>query len=264
MMAMAIATLLASPLAVSAQTDTGSGFWPHGSDGQLSDAAPLAASPTWTGFASRALTPPSAWTTSGPRLDLGQASPADSTLTQLHLASGGGLNTLGGQPLVLGRYGPSDPTMDILGRQVSAAWPEAIRLRTGAFGFDLSPHAGLGVSGAGGGQTAGAVLRFGQGLGRADGEGGRRASWYLFASTDRESLGYSFMRGEDAWKRAGINSDPGAQIGDTRAGLAWNRGPMEASFGYLYREVHPRDLDFQAQTMKESLVSLKLTYRPTW
>jgi hypothetical protein len=256
-----MAALLAAPLAAQAQTDLGRGFWPHGADAQASEGA-FPAAPAWTGFTGRALTPASTWTIPGPRLDLGQASPADSALSQLRLASGGGLYTRGGQTLVMGRYGPTDPTLDILGRQISAAWPQALRLKTGAFGFDLSPHAGLGVSSAGGGQNAGAVLRFGQGLGGAD--RARRGGWYLFASADRETLGYSFMRGEDAWKRTGITSDPGAQIGDTRAGLAWSDGPMEASFGYLYREVRPRDLDLQAQTMKESLVSLKFTYRPTW
>jgi hypothetical protein len=256
-----MAVLFASPLSALAQTDPSAGFWPHGSGAAISDgAAPTA---TLTGFSGERVIAPT-WTTQGPRLDLGQPSPADSTFTQLHVSAGGGLYTAGGQTLVMGRYGPADPTLDILGRQISRAWPQAIRLKTGAFGFDLSPHAGVGVSSAGGAQGAGAILRFGQGLALADREGGKRGGWYLFASADREMLGYNFMRGEEAWKRAGFGGDPGAQIGDTRAGLAWNNGPIEASFGYLYREVHPRDLDVQAQTMKESLVAVKFTYRPIW
>ena len=52
-------------------------------------------------------------------------------------------------------------------------------------------------------------------------------------------------------------------IEDTRAGLAWRSGPLEASVGYLYREIKPRDWDMlDAQTNREHLVSVRLTIHP--
>jgi hypothetical protein len=138
-----------------------------------------------------------------------------------------------------------------------------MRVKTGAFGFDMTPRAGFGWSSAGGVQTAGAMLRFGQGLGAETGDRGGRGRWYLFAATERESLGYSFMRGEEAWKRANIGADPGALVGDTRAGVAWSDGPMEASFGYAQREIRPKDLDApDVQATKESLLGVRFVYRP--
>lgn len=261
----AAATLsLADALGASAQTAGEGYYWPHGAESDLP--------PTLVG-------PAAVRAPSGPalRLDLGPfdrsagwrapyAGPysSDGRLGALSLGAGGAIVAPNGTSLLIGRYGPTDPTVDILGHTFTRAWPSVVRVKTGTFGFDVSPHAGLGVSDSGQAQNAGAVLRFGRGLGEAAGSGARRGVWYLFASAERETLGYNFMRGEDAWKRAGFASDPGAQIGDTRAGVAWSRGPVEASFGYLYREVKPKDVNFDAQTTKESMVSLKVSYRPAW
>jgi hypothetical protein len=179
------------------------------------------------------------------------------------LAGGASLYGPEGRPLVIGRFGPDGPLSQLAGSSFARDWPSAVRFKTGAFGFDVTPHAGLGAGGGGDSQSAGAMVRFGQGLGLSDAEPGKRGKWYLFASTNKENLGLGFMRNEEAWRRAGMAPDPGAVIGDTRAGLAWRDGPVEASVGYLYREIRPHDLDvLDVQANKESLVAFRLTLHP--
>ena len=182
---------------------------------------------------------------------------------RLAIASGDVLRGPDGQSLFAGRYGDADGPLGRFADSVIARdWPGAIRLKTGAFGFDVSPHAGVGRSGGGGSQNdAGALLRFGRGLG--DAGQAARTRWFLFASTDQQTLETGFMRGEDAWKRAGLGPDPGATIADTRAGLGWRDGPFEASVGYLYREIKPRDVDMlDVQANHESLLGFRLAFHP--
>jgi hypothetical protein len=178
------------------------------------------------------------------------------------LTGAGAVQTPGGHALILGHFGPDDPVAQLTGG-IARDWPSAVRLKTGAFGFDVSPQVGFGASGGADSQSAGALVRFGKGLGLSDAEAGARSKWYLFASTNQENVGLGFMRNEEAWRRQGLAPDPGAVIGDTRAGVAWRDGPFEASVGYLYREIHPHDLDvLDVSTNKESLVAFRLTLHP--
>jgi hypothetical protein len=180
---------------------------------------------------------------------------------RLAIANGDALRDEDGHSLFAGRYDVDGP----LGRFESVIahdWPSAVRLKIGAFGFDVSPHAGVGRSAGGGSQNdAGALLRFGRGLG--DENQAARTRWFLFASTDQQTLGTGFLRGEDAWKRWGLGPDPGATIADTRAGLAWRGGPLEASVGYLYREIKPHDLDIlDVQATHVSMLGFRLAFHP--
>ena len=183
-------------------------------------------------------------------------------LSRLAIATGDGLRAPDGQPLFVGRNGDADgPLGRFADSIVTQDWPAAVRWKTGAYGFDVSPHAGVGHSGAGDSQNAGALLRFGRGLGE-DGQAGR-TKWFLFASTDQQTLGTGFTANQDGWKRVNLGRDPGASIADTRAGLAWRDGPIEASVGYLFREIKPRDLDMMdAQGVRESLVAFRLAFHP--
>lgn len=183
-------------------------------------------------------------------------------IDRLAIATGDGLHAPDGQSLLVGRYGAADgPLGRFADSAISRDWPGAVQFKTGAFGFDVSPHAGVGRSGDGGSQDAGAVLRFGRGLGQ--GGTARPSKWYLFASTDQQTLATGFTANQDAWKRVNLGRDPGATIEDNRAGLAWRDGPIEASVGYLFREIKPRDLDMlDAQTNRESLVAFRLSFHP--
>lgn len=181
---------------------------------------------------------------------------------RLAIATGDGLHAPDGKSLLVGRFGDADgPLGRFADSAISRDWPGVVQFKTGAFGFDVSPHAGVGRSGDGGSQDAGAVLRFGRGLGQ--GGTARPSKWYLFASTDQQTLATGFTANQDAWKRVNLGRDPGATIEDNRAGLAWRDGPVEASVGYLFREIKPRDLDMlDAQTNRESLVAFRLSFHP--
>lgn len=182
-------------------------------------------------------------------------------LERLSLANGDGLRATDGRSLFASRFGDAQGFEQLT--RLAGDWPGALRFKTGAFGFDLTPHASVSTSNVRDAQDAGAVLRFGRGLGLSDAEAGRRGKWFLFASTDQQTLGMGFLRNEDPWRRFGLGSDPGAVIEDTRAGVAWRDGPFEASVGYLYREIKPRDLDMiDAQSSRESMVAFRLSFHP--
>lgn len=177
------------------------------------------------------------------------------------VAAGEGLNGPDGQALLAGHFGDEGLVGQITGAAMGSDWPSAVRLKTGGYGFDVTPHAGLNLSSMGDSRNAGALIRFGRGYG--DAETRRPSRWFLFVSADQETLGMNFMRNEDAWKRMGLGPDPGAVISDTRTGLGWRDGPFEASLGYLYRQIKPRDWDMlDAQTNRESLVAFRLTFHP--
>jgi hypothetical protein len=187
---------------------------------------------------------------------------AGGAVDRLAIASGEPQRRPDGQSLLVGRFGDAGGPLGRLADSViSRSWPGAVRLKTGAFGFDVSPHAGLGRSGGGGSQRAGALVRFGRGLG--DENLAARTKWFLFVSTDQQSLGTGFTSNQEAWKRVNLGRDPGAVIADTRAGLAWRDGGFEASVGYLSRQIRPRDLDIlDAQSTRESLVAFRVSFHP--
>jgi len=66
---------------------------------------------------------------------------------------------------------------------------------------------------------------------------GDRGRVYVFAADGETAVGYNFTRGEDGWAREGFSSDAGAFMGEAQAGVAWRRGDLQASFGYVRRDV---------------------------
>ena len=134
-------------------------------------------------------------------------------------------------------------------------WPSALTLKAGAYDLDLSPHAGLGMSNAGGSAEAGAMVRFGSNLDTdmvqrvASGLGihavdgaryGEQGRWYLFAAASGRAVGLNMTRDSQTGdlRRSGWSIDPSAAIiGDSQAGLGWRKGAMQASLGYLHREI---------------------------
>jgi hypothetical protein len=148
------------------------------------------------------------------------------------------------------------------------ALPRALSGRSGRYAFEVTPHAGIGVGDFGNSAEAGATLRIAEGddpLERLAPDGkkfGDEGRWYLFAATSGRALGYNFLKREDGWKRSGMSTDAGAFVGDTQAGVAWRKGAMQASFGWVHREVKARGVRAFDTSRDEQLVAFTLSIKP--
>jgi len=133
----------------------------------------------------------------------------------------------------------------------------------------------VGFGGAGGSAEAGATVRFGKkmgdrvvnSLGVRDGRAfGDRGRWYVFAAASGQAVGLNMLRSQDGdWSRAGFTSDNSSKlIGDGQAGVAWRRGPMQASFGYVHRKIRAKDQIMGMATQKDEMVALSFSLKPHW
>lgn len=168
-----------------------------------------------------------------------------------------------GAPLRFGGDGRvADPAVDVA---YLRDWPSAIRFENGrGYTLDVTPTAGFSVGSLGSGAEAGATLRFGQDVRRRlkglDGERfGERPRWYLFAAASGRALGYNLTSSPDGLKRSGMSLDQGSFIGDAQAGVAWRKGDLQASFGYVHREV--KAYDYQKD---DGFVAFQLSVKPQW
>ncbi|PVM92864.1 DUF2219 domain-containing protein [Caulobacter radicis] len=179
-------------------------------------------------------------------------------------------------PLSLVRPGAANFDADSVDVSVSRGWPAAVKFGAGKLAVDFTPHAGLGFGGAGGSAEAGGMVRIGKsvedrvisGLGVRDGREtfGDRGRWYLFAGASGQLVGMNLLRGQDGdWTRAGVTSDTGSRlVGDAQAGVGWRRGPMQASVGYIRREIKSKDQIMGMATQEDSVVALSFSLKPHW
>lgn len=155
------------------------------------------------------------------------------------------------------------------------SWPAAFSLAVGGYGFDVSPHAALGAGTSGRSVEAGLMARFGRDLEdsvnrrlgvREGGALGNQSRWYIFAASSGEAVGLNLMRRDGDWRRGGITKDSAdALIGANQAGVGWRKGPMQASLGYVHREVKIRQgLEglMGASDRKDDLVALSFSLKP--
>jgi hypothetical protein len=159
-------------------------------------------------------------------------------------------------------------------------WPSALMLKAGAYDLDLTPHAGFGLSDQGGSAEAGAMVRFGAGLNDArarqiaEGFGlstvdsqsfGDRGRWYLFASASGRAVGLNLTRDGTTGNLRGLgwSIDPAARIiSDAQAGFGWRQGPVQASFGYLHRDIKNAFEVRGTGRGGDSLIALSFSIRP--
>lgn len=161
---------------------------------------------------------------------------------------------------------------------VTRGWPSAVMLAGRKYALDVTPHAGLGFGGAGGSAEAGATVRLGkkknmgervnEALGVREGETafGDRGRWYIFAAASGRAVGFNMLRGQNGdWTRAGLTQDAASRlIGDSQAGVAWRRGPMQASLGYIHREIRAKEGIMGLATQKDDVVALSFSLKPHW
>ena len=159
-------------------------------------------------------------------------------------------------------------------------WPSAVMLKAGAYDLDVTPHAGLGLSDQGGSAEAGAMVRLGAGLETArarqiaeglglstvDGQSfGDQGRWYLFAAASGRAVGLNVTRdgSTGSLRGSGWSIDPAARIiSDAQAGLGWRQGPVQASLGYLHRNIKSAFEVRGAGRDGDSLIALSFTVRP--
>jgi hypothetical protein len=156
-------------------------------------------------------------------------------------------------------------------------WPSALAWSGAGYAVDVSPHAGLGVNNAGGTAEAGAMVRFGSDLGNKVAKKlglhevdastyGNRGRWYLFAAASGQAVGLNMTPGSPGLPRNSWSSETtSALISDAQAGIGWRKGDMQASFGYVHREIKNQGPELNGVNpakINDSMVAFSLSIHP--
>lgn len=160
---------------------------------------------------------------------------------------------------------------------LTRGWPAAFAFSAGKLDIDVSPHAAVGFGDSGNSAEAGAMLRVGKNLeervdgaldrvGVQDGSSfGDKGRWYLFAAASGRAVGMNLMQGSGGWERAGWSTDATSRlVGDAQAGVAWRKGAMQASVGYVGRRIKGKDQFRGMDTINSSMVGVSFSLRPKW
>ncbi|HEY2358787.1 MAG TPA: lipid A-modifier LpxR family protein [Phenylobacterium sp.] len=210
---------------------------------------------------------PVRWTTGAVQL----SPTGGGTVDSLRVSVGGALRGPGGLPLNLNS---SQYEADAYEVALTRDWPAALAFDTKAFGVDLTPHAGVGVTNLGTSAEAGATLRLIQrdqtaaqrlkALGVSDGAAfGDRGRWYLFAAASGRAVGLNMLHNSNGWDRAGWSTDPTSSlIGDAQVGIGWRKGALQTSLGYIHREVKGQYMLWGQDTRPDDLVAFSLSIKP--
>ena len=156
-------------------------------------------------------------------------------------------------------------------------WPSALKWSAAGYDVDFSPHAALGVSNAGGTAEAGAMVRFGSDLGSKVAKKlglhevdsstyAGRGRWYLFAAASGQAVGLNMTPGAPGLPRNSWSTETtSAMISDAQAGVGWRKGDMQASFGYVHREIKGEQFEFNGANpskINDSMVAFSLSIHP--
>lgn len=213
---------------------------------------------------------PVVWETGETRLSSSKDGPVDS----LRVSVGGTLKAPGGLPLNLHRAEFEAKAYEVA---LTRDWPAALSIQGKAFGLDLTPHAGVGVTNLGGSAEAGAMVQLSKAaslsesaadrlksLGLRDGARfGDRGRWYLFAAASGRAVGLNMLHNEGGWDRAGWSQDNASTlVGDAQLGVGFRKGPMQTSLGYIHREVKGQNMIWGQDTKADSMVAFSLSIRP--
>lgn len=134
-------------------------------------------------------------------------------------------------------------------------WPSAFSVSSGQLNFDVTPHAGLGVS-SGGGRTAeaGALVRLQNRvmhvIGMTDAD--QPAHLYLFAGASGRTVG------PDPSLSQGGTAVADGFVSDTQIGVGFERGALAASLGYSQERVSFRTL---GDTRSDNRLGLTISIR---
>jgi len=167
------------------------------------------------------------------------------------------------------------------GSMISRQWPSALTVTNGRYDVDFSPQAGLGWSGVGASAEAGGMVRLGAHLQdgvlrRLHGLGvrtvdsssfGDRGRWFLFVAASGQAVGFNLTRdSQGGLQRAGWSAEgASALISDAQAGVGWRAGMVQASVGYVHRDIRfesPTSSIGDPQTVRDSMLAFSLSIRP--
>lgn len=86
---------------------------------------------------------------------------------------------------------------------------------------------------------------------------GDRGHWYVYAATNNDAVGFNMLQGmHGEVRRAGFTSERVAAIGDRQAGVAWRKGSLQASLGYVERE-----LSTFGASLEQRFVALTISFK---
>jgi hypothetical protein len=161
---------------------------------------------------------------------------------RLRLRTEGAVRRSGGSPLPPGPLDPAFHDAEHYDVTYTRGWTETLGQTASGLDVTLTPHVGVGIGSRGGTTEAGATLRIGNDLDRLVPDGadafGERPRWYLYAAGSGRAVGYNFARNRDGdYARSGVSHDSGNFMGDASLGVAMRRGPVQGSFGLVYREI---------------------------
>lgn len=189
---------------------------------------------------------------------------------RLRLRTEGAVRRSDGAPLPPGPLDPAFHDAEHYDVTYTRGWTETLGQTASGLDVTLTPHVGVGVGSRGGTTEAGATLRVGRDLDRLVPDGadafGERPRWYLYAAGSGRAVGYNFARTRDGdYARSGVSHDSGNFMGDASLGVAIRKGPVQGSFGLVYREIeteglragHGVDTD-----VSEGLVAFQLSIKP--
>lgn len=150
-------------------------------------------------------------------------------------------------------------------------WPNLWAVEAGEFDVDFTPHAGVGISNAGGEAEAGAVVRlrkkaegWANSLGVRDGARfGDQGRWYLFAAASGRAVGLNLQRTHGDWGNRGLSTDTSsALINDIQAGVGWRKGSMQASLAWMRRKVKAAHTLMGWDHRDDSMVAVTVSVKP--
>ena len=147
------------------------------------------------------------------------------------------------------------------------------------YDVDFSPHAGVDWTNAGASAEAGGMVSVGVhppgsgdhaalGLRTAGGAApGAHGRWFLFAAASGQVVGMNMAPGALAGPQSSMWMTEGGEtlISDAQAGLGWRRGMLQASVGYVHREIHGEatpDINDGPRNVSDSMVAFSFSLRP--
>ncbi|WP_340645574.1 DUF2219 domain-containing protein [Phenylobacterium sp.] len=150
-------------------------------------------------------------------------------------------------------------------------WPKLWAVDAGEFDVDFTPHAGVGISNAGGEAEAGAVVRlrrkaegWANSLGVTDGARfGDQGRWYLFAAASGRAVGLNLQRSNGDWGNRGLSTDTSsALINDIQAGVGWRKGSIQSSLAWMRRKVKAAHTLMGWDHRDDSMVAVTVSIKP--